>query len=271
MRCGFVLPGGTAVEQLDQAVLAEQSGWDGVFVCEVAFGVDPWTLLAAIARQTSRIRLGTMLTPLPWRRPWKLASQVVTLDQLSAGRAVLTVGLGAVDAALGTTGEVTDRRTRAELLDEGIDVLAALMAGNLTYQGKHYTVDLTARAGDLATQGRPVQPRVPIWVVGGWPREKSMLRSLRCDGVVPMCFDDEGKYRATRPDDVRAVRDWVGERRDGGVAGFDVIQEGETQPGAAADAEVRRWTDAGATWWLESRWLAPAQTAARLAAGPPRP
>src|SRR6266705_513753 len=119
MRYGFVLPGGTATEQLEQAVLAERAGWDGVFVWEAAYGVDAWTLLAAIATRTTRVRLGTLLTPLPWRRPWKVASQVVTLDQLSGGRAILSVGVGAVDVELGRTGEETDRRKRAELLDEG--------------------------------------------------------------------------------------------------------------------------------------------------------
>jgi len=83
VRYGIILPGGTATQQLAQAEAAERAGWEGVFVWEAAFGVDAWTLLAAIAARTERVRLGTMLTPLPWRRPWKVASQVVTLDQLS--------------------------------------------------------------------------------------------------------------------------------------------------------------------------------------------
>jgi alkanesulfonate monooxygenase SsuD/methylene tetrahydromethanopterin reductase-like flavin-dependent oxidoreductase (luciferase family) len=89
MRYGFVLPGGTAIEQLDQAILADEAGWDGVFAWEAAYGVDAWTLLAAIAQRTKRVRLGTMLTPLPWRRPWKVASQAVTLDQLSDRKSVV--------------------------------------------------------------------------------------------------------------------------------------------------------------------------------------
>src|SRR3954463_653957 len=123
LRFGVILPGGTAPEQLELAVLAEQAGWDGVYVWEAGYGVDAWSLLTAMAMRTTRIRLGTMLTPLPWRRPWKVASQVATLDQLSNGRATLAVGLGAVEAELGHTGEVTDRRQRADLLDEGIDVI----------------------------------------------------------------------------------------------------------------------------------------------------
>src|SRR6201991_470671 len=120
MKSGVVLPGGTAVEQLELAVLAEEAGWDGVFVWEAAYGVEPWGLLTAIAARTQRIRLGTMLTPLPWRRPWKVASQVATLDQLSAGRAILAIGLGAVETDLPDTGEELDLRTRAAMMDEGI-------------------------------------------------------------------------------------------------------------------------------------------------------
>ncbi|MGH9030150.1 MAG: LLM class flavin-dependent oxidoreductase, partial [Acidimicrobiales bacterium] len=96
MRYGMILPGGSATEQLDQATLAEASGWDGVFVWESAYGVDAWSLLAAIAVRTTRVTIGTLLTPLPWRRPWKVASQVATVDQLSGGRVVLTVGIGAI-------------------------------------------------------------------------------------------------------------------------------------------------------------------------------
>ena len=203
MRFGFVLPGGSAKEQLDQAVLAEEAGWDGVFVWEAAYGVDAWTLLAAMAERTERIRLGTMLTPLPWRRPWKVASQAVTLDELSGGRATLAVGLGAVDTGLGDTGEVTDRRTRAEMLDEALDLIAGLWSGRLAYEGRHYRMDLTPR-DDLREGIRPVQaPRVPIWVVGAWPRPTSMRRVLRGDGLLPVCMDEDG-FGETTPDDIRA-------------------------------------------------------------------
>src|SRR5580658_140058 len=133
MRYGVVLPGGTAPEQLDQAVLAEQAGWDAVFTWEAAYGVDAWSLLAAMAMRTQRVRLGTMLTPLPWRRPWKVASQVATLDQLSGGRAILAVGVGAIATDLPDTGEVTDLRARAERMDEGIDLIRALWQGQTEY------------------------------------------------------------------------------------------------------------------------------------------
>jgi len=273
MRYGVVLPGGTPAQQLDQALLAERAGWDGVFVWEAAYGVDAWALLAAMAVRTARVRLGTMLTPLPWRRPWKVASQVATLDQISGGRAVLAVGVGATDTDLPDTGEVTDLRGRAERMDEGIDLIRALWDGQTSYEGRYYRYR-TGRM-DLTSAARPVQERIPIWVVGVWPRPKSMRRALRCDGIIPQ-YQTPG--RDPVPDDTRAVRQWLSEH--GAGPGFDIVADGETptQDPAAAAARVRSWAGAGCTWWLETRWEMPhdspermKQIEERLAAGPPRP
>lgn len=236
MKHAFVLPGGSAPEQLELAVLAERSGWDGVFVFETAWGVDPWSLLSAMAVRTERVALGTMITPLPWRRPWKLAGQVATLDQLSNGRAVLAVGVGAIDDALPqAAGEQTGLKERAALLDEGIDLVRALLSGERAYHGEHYDFDTAGRTVE------PVRERVPIWVIGVWPRPKSMRRALRCDGLIPQWSGD----RPGTPDDLREVRAWLAER--GSTA--DLIVEGETP-----DTNSKPWADAGATWWMETRW-----------------
>ncbi len=271
MRYGVVLPGGTAPEQLDQAVLAERAGWDAVFVWEAAYGIDAWSLLAAMATRTERVRLGTMLTPLPWRRPWKVASQVATLDQLSGGRAILAVGVGAVDTELPDAAEVTDLRGRAERLDEGIDLIRTLWDGQTGYQGQHYRYQ-TGRL-DLTRAAQPVQARIPVWVVGVWPRPKSLRRALRCDGIVPQ-YQVDGRDPA--PDDARALRQWL--TSHGAAPGFDIVMDGETpagDPGAAA-AMTGPWADAGCTWWLETRWEMPhdspermAGIRARIEAGPP--
>jgi alkanesulfonate monooxygenase SsuD/methylene tetrahydromethanopterin reductase-like flavin-dependent oxidoreductase (luciferase family) len=269
MRYAVVLPGGTAPEQLDQAVMAERAGWDGVFVWEAAYGVDAWSLLAAMAARTERIRLGTMLTPLPWRRPWKVASQVATLDQLSGGRAILAVGVGATDTDLPDAGEVTGLRDRAERLDEGIDLIRTLWDGQTSYTGQHYRYQ-TGRL-DLTSAVRPVQQRIPIWVVGVWPRPRSMRRVLRCDGIIPQyeAGEDAG------PDDARAARAWLTEH--GAGPGLDMVADGETPADdpAAAAAQVAAWAQAGCTWWLETRWDVPHAPegsnlmADRIIAGPP--
>ncbi|HEX9338132.1 MAG TPA: LLM class flavin-dependent oxidoreductase [Pseudonocardiaceae bacterium] len=253
MRYGVVLPGGSATEQLAQAVLADQAGWDGVFVWEAAYGVDAWTLLAAMATATDRVALGTMLTPLPWRRPWKVASQAVTLDQLSGGRAILAVGLGATGTELPETGEPAELIERAQRLDEGIDLIRMLWAGESHYHGQHYRYDCDR--ADLATLGRPVRDTIPLWVVGAWPHPKSMRRALRCDGVVPQWH----LGRPGTPDDVRDLRAWL--TNHGTEA--DIVLDGES-PAEDGGSTVRPWTDAGATWWLETRWEMPHHSADRM-------
>lgn len=260
MRYGVILPGGTAAEQLDQAVLAERHGWDGVFVWEAAYGVDAWSLLAAMAARTRTVRLGTIITPLPWRRPWKVASQVATVDQLSGGRAILGVGLGAVDTDLPDTGEATDLRGRADRLDEGIDLIRALWTGQDSYHGHHY--DYESTRDDLSTVVRPAGP-IPIWTVAAWPRPRSLRRALRCDGVIPQYPEGPDPQQAAE------LTKWLRER---GGDDLDVIAEGETGPGST----VAEWADAGCTWWLESRWEMPHHSPARMSqirdritAGPP--
>src|SRR5512135_103160 len=129
MKYGFVLPRGDAHTAADFARSSEEAGWDGFFVWEPVWGVDAWVSLAAAAMVTSRIRLGTMITPVSRMRPWKLASETATLDNLSNGRVILSVGLGAIDTGFEAFGEVTDRKARAELLDEGLEIVTGLWRG----------------------------------------------------------------------------------------------------------------------------------------------
>ena len=126
---------------------------------------------------------------------------------------------------------------------------------------------------DPGQVARPVQERIPIWVVGVWPRPTSMRRVLRCDGIIPQ-YDLGG--REHKPSDARAAKDWLIEH--GAGAWMDVISEGETPADdhAAAVAVVTPWAEAGCTWWLETRWEMPhdagdrmLQVRERLIAGPP--
>ncbi len=272
MRYGFVLPYGDARVAADMAREAERAGWDGFFVWEAVWGFDAWVLLAAAAMQTERIRLGTMLTPPSRMRPWKLASETMTVDRLSNGRVILAVGLGAVDTGFVQFGEVTDRKTRAELLDESLDIVTGLWQGQpFSYEGKHYTV----KACDFLPPPPPVQqPRIPIWVADAWPSEKSLGRALRYDGLLPNLVQRGEERRELTPDDIRAMRDYVVAHRNAATP-YEIITEGTT-PGddpVAAAAKVRPWIDAGATWWIEGMWDAmqePEKVWARVRQGPPR-
>src|SRR6185436_18005639 len=85
----------------DIAKEAETLGWDGFFIWDHIFfdptfhpNVDPWAALAVIAYNTSKIRIGPMVTPVARRRPWVLARQTASVDQISNGRLTLGVGLG---------------------------------------------------------------------------------------------------------------------------------------------------------------------------------
>jgi len=277
VQYGFIIPGGDAHEIIEMAREAEDAGWDGVFywdgICIEGAGpmFDPWAMLAAIAVRTERVRIGAMLTPPSRRRPWKLARETVTVDVLSSGRLIVPIGLGALDdGGFGKVGEVTDRKRRAELLDEGLEILTGLWSGQaFSFSGRHYHIE------EMTFLPPPVQsPRIPIWVVGAWPRVKSMQRALRYDGLLPAKVDEKGALAEVTPDDVRAMKEYVAEHRTARTP-FDIVWEGETPGDDARRAVelVHPWAEAGATWWLESRWGNPTrldEARARIRQGPPR-
>jgi hypothetical protein len=277
MKYGFIIPGGDLQTIVELAQDAEAAGWDGVFywdgiyIKDIALMYDPWITLAAIAMSTERVKIGAVLTPVSRRRPWKLARETVTLDHLSGGRLILPVGLGALeDGGFGKVGEPTDRKTRAELLDEGLDVLAGLWSGQpFRYEGKHYHIE------EMTFLPPPVQsPRIPVWVVGAWPKTRSMQRVLRWDGLLPDKINEDGSHGKVMPEDIRAMKAYIDQNRPPG-APFDIVMEGET-PGddpAQAAAIVRPFAQAGATWWHESRWSSvndPNPVRERIKQGPPR-
>jgi hypothetical protein len=257
MKFGFVLPKGDARIAADFALQAEQSGWDGFFVWEPIWGIDAWISLAAAAMVTERIKLGTMLTPLSRMRPWKIASETATLDNLSSGRVILAVGLGAVDTGFEDFGEITDRKTRAELLDEGLEILTSLWTGKpFRHTGKHYQVEITEKT--FQPPPSPIQkPRIPIWVVGAWPSTKSMNRVLQYDGLLPAVLGEDGKVRldVIAPSKISKMKEFIDVNRDQATP-FNIIMEGQT-PGddlQKAGAIVSSYRDVGVTWWIEALW-----------------
>src|SRR5579863_6868421 len=181
---------------------AEEAGWDGFFIwdhIQSEAGVpvaDPWVALAAIALKTERIRIGALVTPLPRRRPWKLARETATLDRLSGGRLVVGAGIGGDQwfREFSTFGEPVEDRIHAAQLDEGFDVLAGLWSGErFSYEGQYYT------ARDALFLPTPVQsPRIPIWVAGIWPNKAPMRRAARWDGFFPIANE-----HTVQPEEVR--------------------------------------------------------------------
>lgn len=286
MHFGLTLPniGVDAHTLVELAHDAEEAGWEGVFIWDALYSEtgglkdrptqDPWIVLAAIAMHTRRVRIGTMVTPLSRRRPWKVARETVTLDHLSRGRLILPVALGWVeDGGFSKVGEQVDRKIRAQLLDESLDILTGLWSGQpFSYDGQHYHIQ------EMTFLPPPVQsPRIPIWVVGAWPRMKSMRRTLRYDGIIPATMNEDGFFGDTTPADILAIKTFVDENRSQTMP-FDIVWEAET-PGddhKKAAAIVRPWAEAGVTWWLEAVWGTPETQGGvegmrtRIRQGPPR-
>ena len=251
MKHGLALPtGGECGDPrflVELAELAEAVGWDGVFVEDYigyqGEGVptcDVWTALAAVAARTSRLLLATCVTPLSRRRPWRVAQEAVAIDHLSGGRFVLGVGLGDLnDPGFARVGEATEARRRAQLLDEGLEIVAGLWSGEpLSFRGEHYTVD------ELQLLPRPVQqPRIPIWVGGGYSNPGPTRRAARWDGS--MLYREQG--HDLTPDDVRRLRELVGDRPyEIALGGRDRRDDWEQER-----AWKRGVAEAGATWWAD--------------------
>ena len=276
MRYGFIVPKGGPRTVAELAREAEEAGWDGVFYYDaICVGgmetYDPWVVMAAMAMKTERVRLGAILTPPARRRPWKLARETVTLDHLSGGRLVLPVGLGALDdGGFSKVGEPTNKKVRAELLDESLEILTGLWSGEpFSYEGKHYSLE------EMTFLPPPVQrPRIPIWVVGAWPSKRSVNRALRYDGILPAAVGGTPESPGVTAETIRDIKAYVEENKEADGA-FDIVWEGVTQgddPERAASM-VRPFAEAGATWWIESPWMPPNELEdlrRRIGQGPPR-
>jgi len=272
LRRGIAVPcfADDPAELADLGVEAERAGFDGFFLWDhIVFSnggegppiVDPWLVLAVVAARTSRIRLGTMITPVPRRRPWQLAKETTTLDRLSSGRLILGVGIGSPSYGdFGIFHEPTGERERAELLDEGLDVMAGLWSGErFSYQGRHFTLD------PVRFTPTPVQrPRIPVWVGGVLPALRPVARAARWDGMVPIRFAGGSLIRPSAAD-IADVGARIAAARSSAAApggppgaaghsqGFDLVVWAEVAPEPASVAEIAQpYQDSGATWWIET-------------------
>jgi alkanesulfonate monooxygenase SsuD/methylene tetrahydromethanopterin reductase-like flavin-dependent oxidoreductase (luciferase family) len=255
----------------DLACDAEAAGWDGVFLwdhvnwTDMGFHADPWIALGIIAMRTERILIGTGITPIARRRPTKLAREILTLHQLSDGRFVFGAGSGLWPSEFDDLGDSADLKVRAEMLDEGLELLQALWSGEpVDHQGHHYQ----AKAQSFAAPG--TRPRIPIWLGATWPNRKPFRRAARFDGVMAI-NQDFSEPLSTQ--DVRDIAELIAANRDSDRP-FEILCPLSTSDDAQADlARAQEYEAAGATWWMDSVFpamepLESAQT--RIRRGPPR-
>src|SRR5262249_2515433 len=189
---------------------------------------DPWMLLTAAALATSKLKLGTMVTPVARRRPEQLARQVATLDSLSAGRVIFCAGLGGpIEDEFGSFGDTTNPVVLAERLDEGLELRRRYWSGgHVSHDGRHYPVR------DVPLLPASVQrPRPPVWIGGFWPHRRPMRRAARWDGAVPL-FTSAGHGQMPPVDQVRDLIGYIQQHRDGRAeTPFEIALGGASPPG----------------------------------------
>lgn len=258
---------GVSVRPQDYARLAreaEEVGWDGFFLWDhVHFGrgnsnLDPWIVLATIACNTESIRIGTHITPLPRRRPQKVAREAVSLDYLSDGRMILGVGLGEPSKTeFAVFGEPTDLKVRAKMLDESLEIITCLWSGKpCNYEGVY------RKAMGVRFEPQPLQkPRIPIWVGGRWPKKGAFKRAARFDGVTPIGVGNPSRFQA--------MMEYVNRHRKN-KGKFDWICYNPYLSKPKRNQVASEYKDIGATWYLESWGALPLdRQLKRLARGPP--
>lgn len=171
---------------------AEEVGFDGALIFDhfKALDGDPggpcmesWTLLAALAASTERIRLGALATGVNFRHPSVLAAEAVTIDHISSGRLELAIGAGSVEQEHRELGiEFPGVRERTERLEEAVRLMRLLMTEDeASFDGRHY------RLAGATYRPRPVQrPHPPIWIGAGGERATIPIAARRAD--VWHCF-----------------------------------------------------------------------------------
>lgn len=170
-------------EPFRRARIADATGIDLITIQDhpyMATHYDTWTLLTALACATTRVRLGTNVSPLPLRPPVMLAKAAASLDMLSGGRVELGIGTGGYPVGLRAFGAEVPAE-RAEIVaafEEGIRVIRGLWSSErgFTFDGKHYRTR-GARFGP-----RPTRP-IPIWVGAARPRMLRLAGRL-ADGIL---------------------------------------------------------------------------------------
>jgi F420-dependent oxidoreductase-like protein len=166
--------GASYEDQLAVATACEQLGFDGFFRSDhyLVMGggdglpgpSDAWTTLAGIARETSRIRLGTLVTPVTFRHPGILAIQVAQVDEMSGGRIELGLGTGWYGAEHTAYG-IPFPEKRFGIFEEQLEIVTGLwgtpLGDTFSFAGEHYTLT------DAPALPKPVQSPIPIIIGGG--------------------------------------------------------------------------------------------------------
>jgi F420-dependent oxidoreductase-like protein len=174
-------PGQLFDRVVEQAQAAEEAGFGAVTVMDHLYqipGVGPvddpmlegWSTLTALARETKRVRLGTLVTGVTYRNPALLAKTATTLDVISGGRAMFGLGAAWNDVEHDGYGfEFPPLRERMDRLDEALTIVRKMFTEKRpSFEGRHY------RIHEALNEPRPVQPGGPRIMVGGGGEQRTL-------------------------------------------------------------------------------------------------
>ena len=189
LHIGYWGLGLSSAEQLELVQEAERLGYDSIWTAE-AYGSDAVTILAWMAAQTDRIRLGSAILQMPGRSAAMTAMTAATLDQLSDGRVLLGIGSSGPQVAEGWHGQRFAhqlQRTR-----EYVEVVRmALRRERVEYRGETLELPLPDGPGKaLKLTIAPVQERIPIYIAAIGPRNTTLTAEI-ADGWLPTIFSPE--------------------------------------------------------------------------------
>ena len=212
LHIGYWGLGMTAQEQLDLVLEAEKLGYDSVWTAE-AYGSDAATILAWLAGQTERVKLGSAIFQMPGRSAAMTAMTAATIDQLSDGRMLLGIGSSGPQVAEGWHGQRFGKqlqRTREYIAV----VRMALARERVVFEGETLQLPLPDGPGKaLKLTIAPVQERMPIYLAAIGPKNTTLGAEI-ADGWIPTLFSPEhvGEFRPLLEE---------GFARAGGGKGFD--------------------------------------------------
>ena len=196
LHIGYWGLGLTADEQLKLVREAESLGFDSIWSAE-AYGSDAATVLAWIAGQTEKIKLGSAIFQMPGRTPAMTAMTAATIDQISNGRMLLGIGSSGPQVAEGWHGQPFAKqlqRTR-----EYVEILRkALARERLEYDGDSYVLPIPGGPGKaLKLMIAPVQERIPIYIAAIGPKNTALTGEI-ADGWIPTFFSPEYMHESKK-------------------------------------------------------------------------
>ncbi len=188
---------------VEQAQTAEECGFAQVSVMDHLYQIpnigtvvqpmlEGYSVLSALARETKRVRLGTMVTGVTYRNPALLAKQVTTLDVISGGRAMLGIGAAWFEAEHAGFGyDFPPVRERMDRLEDALEIATGMFRNErFTYAGRYHSVS------DIINSPRPVQPGGPRILVGGGGEQRTLRIAARFADMTHWFADDlEGMKR----------------------------------------------------------------------------